>query len=251
MKVVIVGGTGLIGRKLAPLLAQAGHAVVIAAPSRGVDTLTGQGLPQAMAGADVLVDVSNSPSFEPQAVLHFFDTSTRHQLAAAAEAGVRHVVALSVVGTDRAPENGYFVAKLAQELRIRGSGLPFTVVRATQFHEFIGAIADSNAVGDAVHVPPAAMQPIAADDVAAALAEVVAGAPVNGVVEIAGPQRLGMDVLVRRALAARHDPRRVVTDPAAGYFGGAVDDRSLVPGAGARLGGIAFDDWLAAAVSAA
>lgn len=246
MKVVIVGGSGLIGRKLAARLQQAGHAVVIAAPSHGVDTLTGRGVAAALAGADALVDVSNSPSFEAQAVMRFFETSTRRLVDAAAAAGVRHHVALSVVGTDRAPDNGYFRAKLVQERLIAAGAVPYTIVRATQFHEFVGAIADAATVDGSVHASPAALQPIAADDVARALAETLEAPPRNGLREIAGPERSGIDVLLRRFLAARGDARPVVTDPAARYFGGTLDDDTLVPADGAWLGRITLDGWLAA-----
>jgi uncharacterized protein YbjT (DUF2867 family) len=251
MKVVIVGGTGLIGRKLAALLESAGHEAAIAAPSRGVDSVTGVGVAPIMKGADVVVDVSNSPSFEDRAVLEFFEASTRNLLAAEAEAGVRHHVALSVVGTDRMLDSGYFRAKFAQEALIRAGKVPFTIVRATQFFEFLDAIAHANTVGDTVRVSPAKLQPMAADDVAKALAVVVGQSPLNGICEVAGPKALGGDELVRRALAERRDPRHVQTDPSALYFGSKIDDASLTPAAGARLGSTTLEHWLASSSRAA
>jgi uncharacterized protein YbjT (DUF2867 family) len=246
MKVVIIGGTGLIGTKLGRLLQADGHEVVAAAPSTGVDTLTGTGLADALKGADVVVDVANSPSFEDDAVLKFFETSGRNVLAAEADAGVRHHVALSIVGADRLPDSGYMRAKVAQEKLVKGASIPYTIVRATQFMDFAGAIADGATEGDTTHLPPALMQPIASDDVAAALAEVVEEQPANGTVDIAGPERLGQDELVRRYFAATNDNRTVVTDPQARYFGALLQETSLVPHGDARLGATHLADFLAA-----
>ena len=244
MKIVIIGGTGLIGSRAAAILRRAGHEVVAAAPSTGVNTLTGEGLPQAMAGTQVVVDLANSPSFEDKAVLEFFETSGRNLLAAEAEAGVRHHVCLSIVGTDRTPDNGYFRAKVAQERLIEASGIPYTVVRSTQFMEFLGGIAASGAEGDKVRVPTGLFQPIAADDVAAVVADVALAEPANGVVEIAGPERAPFNEIVARYLKAVGDPREVVGDPEARYFGGLVEERSLVPLGEARLGPTRYEDWL-------
>ena len=244
MKIVIIGGTGLIGSKAAAILRQAGHEVVAAAPSTGVNTLTGEGLPQAMAGKRGVVDLANSPSFEDKAVLEFFETSGRNLLAAEAEAGVRHHVCLSIVGTDRTPENGYFRAKVAQEKLIEASGVPYTIVRSTQFLEFLGGIAASGAEGDKVRISTGLFQPIAADDVAAVVAEVALAEPANGIVEIAGPERAPFNEIVARYLKAVGDPREVVGDPEARYFGALVEERSLVPLGGARLGPTRFEDWL-------
>jgi uncharacterized protein YbjT (DUF2867 family) len=244
MKIVIIGGTGLIGSKTAPILRQRGHEVVAASPKTGVDTITGDGLDQAMAGTEVVIDLANSPSFEDQAVLAFFETSGRHLLAAEAAAGVRHHVALSIVGTDRTPDNGYFRAKVVQEQLIEKSGVPYTIVRSTQFLEFLGAIADSAADGTTVRVSPGLFQPIAADDVAAFVAEAALATPRNGIVEIAGPERAPFDEIVARYLKAVGDPRAVVRDPAARYWGGRVEERSLVPLGDARLGHINLDEWL-------
>jgi uncharacterized protein YbjT (DUF2867 family) len=246
MKVVIIGGSGLIGSKLAGLLQGAGHSVVIASPSRGVNAQTGEGLAQALAGAQVVVDVSNSPSFEDQPVLDFFRESTRNLLAAGAAAGVQHHVALSVVGTDRMQASGYFRAKMVQEDLIRASSLPYTIVRATQFFEFMNAIAQAATDGDTVRTSSARLQPIAADDVALAVARVVAQAPVGGILEIAGPEAQGLDVLLKKVLAAQGDTREVIADPRAGYFGMSIDDRSLTPDADAWLGGTTLARWLAA-----
>ncbi|GAA1500130.1 SDR family oxidoreductase [Dactylosporangium maewongense] len=247
MKFVIIGGTGLIGGKLTHLLRTAGHEVVPASPATGVNTVTGEGLPEVLAGAQVVVDVSNSPSFEDAAVLEFFRTSARNLLAAARTAGVSHVVALSVVGADRLPDSGYLRAKVAQEAAITGSGLPFTILRATQFFEFTQAIAQSSVVDGAIHLPPALYQPVAADDVAATLADVAQAAPVDGIVELGGPEPVRMDEHVRRFLAAQEgaEPvQEVTTDPHARYFGTELDDTSLTPGPGARIGTIHFVDWL-------
>jgi uncharacterized protein YbjT (DUF2867 family) len=246
MKVVVIGGTGLVGSKLVAKLTEAGHEAVAASPDSGVNTLTGEGLADALRGAAVVVDVSNSPSFEDAAVLEFFRTSTGNILAAEEAAGVRHHVALSVVGTDRLSASGYFRAKMAQEELIAGSDVPYSIVHATQFFEFFRSIAQEATDGDTVRLSPASVQPMAADDVASAVAEVTVGAPVDGVVEVAGPERFGLDEFVRRGLRARKDPRTVVADPGVRYFGAVLDDRTLVPADGARLGPTRFDDWLAA-----
>jgi uncharacterized protein YbjT (DUF2867 family) len=244
MKIVIIGGTGLIGSKLVTRLRYQGHQAVPAAPDTGVNTLTGEGLAQVLTGAAVVVDVSNSPSFDDAAVLRFFETSTRNLLAAEAAAGVGHHVALSVVGSDRVPESGYLRAKLAQEALIRNSPIPYSIVRATQFFEFVKRIADDATDGNTVRVPPVLLQPMAAADVADAVGRVAVGSPLNGIVEVAGPQQFRFDELIRLSLAARHDPREVVADPQARYFGAEVGERALVPGADARLGKIRFEDWL-------
>ncbi len=244
MKIVVIGGTGLIGSKTIPILRQGGHEVVAASPNTGVNTITGQGLKEALAGTQVVVDLANSPSFEDRAVLEFFETSGRNLLAAEAAAGVRHHVAVSIVGTDRTPENGYFRAKVAQEKLVAASGIPYTIIRATQFLEFVGAIADSATDGRVVRVSPGLFQPIAADDVAALTADVALAAPRNGIVEIAGPERAPFDEIVARYLKAIGDPRTVVRDPEARYFGGRVEERSLVPLGEARLGRIGLDEWL-------
>src|SRR3954451_14489335 len=244
MKIVVIGGTGLIGSKTVAILRQGGHEVIAASPKSGVNTITGEGLNEAMAGAQVAIDLANSPSFEDKAVLAFFETSGRNLLAAEAAAGVRHHVALSIVGTDRTPDNGYFRAKVAQEKLIEASGIPYTIVRATQFVEFLGAIADSATDGNLVRLPPGLFQPIAADDVAAMVAEVALAPPRNGVVEIAGPERAPFDEIVARYLEAVGDPRQVVRDPEARYWGGRVEERSLVPLGEARLGRIGLDEWL-------
>jgi uncharacterized protein YbjT (DUF2867 family) len=245
MKIVVIGGSGLIGRKLVDRLAQRGHEVVAASPASGVDTLTGRGLAEALAGAQVVVDVSNSPSFQDEAVLNFFRTSGRNLLAAERSAGVRHHVALSVVGTDRLLESGYFRGKMAQEDLIKAGGIPYTIVRSTQFFDFLGGIADSGTSGTAVRLSRAAVQPIASDDVADALAEFALAAPVNGTAEIAGPERLPLAELVRRFLKAKLDPRTVVEDADARYFGALLNDRTLVPADGPRIGRTHFDAWLA------
>lgn len=245
MKIVVIGGTGLIGSKLVKLLAARGHEAVAASPNTGVNTLTGEGLAAALQGAEVVVDVANSPSFEDKAVMEFFETSGRKLLAAEAVAGVKHHVALSVVGTERLQDSGYFRAKLAQEKLIQAARIPYTLVRATQFMEFLGGIAQSGTEGDTVRVSPAQFQPIASDDVAAALADVTLAAPINGMVEIAGPQRVGLAALVQRYLKAVGDPRSVMADATAPYFGVRLDDRSLTPGDKPRLGKIDFDTWIA------
>ena len=250
MKIMVIGGTGLIGSKVVEKLKQKGHEAIAAAPNTGVNTITGEGLKEAMAGAQVVIDLENSPSFEDKAVLEFFETAGRNLLAAETAAGVRHHVALSIVGTDRS-DNGYFRAKVAQENLIKASGVPYTIVRATQFLEFLGAIADSSAEGNIVRLPPSLFQPIAADDVAASVAEAALAAPRNGVVEIAGPERAPFNEVVARYLKAIGDPRVVVSDPEARYFGGRVEERSLVPLGEARLGRIAFDEWLSRSRAAA
>ncbi len=244
MKLVIIGGTGLIGSKLVTALREHGHEAVPASPDTGVNTLTGAGLADVLQGASVVVDVSNSPSFEDKAVMDFFTTSTRNLLAQAAAAGVKHYVALSVVGTERIPESGYLRAKNAQEALIQGGGIPYTIVHATQFFEFINRIADEATDGATVRLPPVLIQPMAADDVAKAVGKIAVGAPVNGTVEVAGPQQFRFDDLIRQGLAARNDPREVVVDPHARYFGAELAERALVPAGEARLGDIRFQDWL-------
>jgi uncharacterized protein YbjT (DUF2867 family) len=248
MKIVVIGGSGLIGKKLVQNLRRQGQEVVAASPSTGVNTLTGEGLAEALVGARVVVDVANSPSFEDKAVLEFFETTGRNLLAAEAAAGVGHHVALSVVGTDRLLASGYFRAKMAQETLIKASKIPYTIVRATQFFEFIGPIAQSATDGQTVRVSPAMMQPIVSDDVAAALAEIAVAKPLNRTVELAGPEPIRMDELVRRFLDANRDARKVTTDVHAGYFGTAVNDQSLTPGANPLLGTTRFDDWLSRSV---
>jgi uncharacterized protein YbjT (DUF2867 family) len=244
MKIVVIGGTGLIGSKVVQNLKQKGHEVLAASPNTGVNTLTGEGLKEAIAGAQVVIDLANSPSFEDKAVLQFFETSGRNLLAAEAAAGVRHHVALSIVGTDRTSDNGYFRAKLAQEELIKTSGLAYTIIRSTQFLEFLRRIADSSVDGSVVRLSPGLFQPIAADDVAAIVADVALAAPRNGIVEIAGPERAPFNEIVARYLKAVGDPRKVVSDPEARYFGGRVEERSLVPLGEASLGRIGFDEWL-------
>jgi uncharacterized protein YbjT (DUF2867 family) len=244
MKIVVIGGTGLIGSKVAEILSDQGHDAVPAAPSTGVNTLTGEGLADAFDGTAVVVDVSNSPSFEDRAVLEFFETSTRNILDAEAAAGVGHHVALSIVGTERLADNGYFRAKLVQEKLIVSSSIPYSIVHATQFFEFVKGIADDATEGNIVRIAPVLFQPMAADDVAAAVAKVAVDAPLNRTVEVAGPERFRFDELVRRRLRALGDPREVVADPQARYFGGLLSDRSLVPDDGAELGPTRFADWL-------
>ncbi|HEV3348174.1 MAG TPA: SDR family oxidoreductase [Methylomirabilota bacterium] len=244
MKIVIIGGTGLIGSKTVPILRQSGHEVVAASPNTGVNTITGQGLKEAMVGTQVVIDLANSPSFEDKAVLEFFETSGRNLLPAEAAAGVRHHVALSIVGTDRTPENGYFRAKVAQERLIKTSGIPYTIIRSTQFLEFLGGIAASSTDGNTIRLSPGLFQPIAADDVGPIVADVALAAPRNGIVEIAGPERAPFNDIVARYLKALGDPRTVVSDPEARYWGGRVEERSLVPLGEARLGRIGLEEWL-------
>jgi uncharacterized protein YbjT (DUF2867 family) len=244
MKIVVIGGTGLIGSKTVAILRQGGHEVLAASPKSGINTITGEGLKGVLAGAQVAIDLANSPSFEDRAVLEFFETSGRNRLAAEAVAGVRHHVALSIVGTDRTPDNGYFRAKVAQEKLIETSGIPYTIIRSTQFLEFLGGIIASSADGNIVRLSPGLFQPIAADEVAAIVAEVAIAAPRNGIVEIAGPEQAPFSEIVARYLKAVGDPRRVVSDPEARYFGGRVEERSLVPLGEARLGRIGLDEWL-------
>jgi uncharacterized protein YbjT (DUF2867 family) len=244
MKIVIIGGTGLIGSKVVTRLREQGHEAVPASPNTGVNTLSGEGLARVLTGAAVVVDVSNSPSFEAAAVLSFFETSTGNLLAAEAAAGVGHHVALSVVGCDRVPESGYLRAKVAQEKLIRNSPIPYSIVRATQFFEFVERIADEATDGNRVRIPPVLFQPMAAADVASAVCRTALGAPLNGILEVAGPQQFRFDELIRLSLGARHDPREVVADPHARYFGAELDERALVPGPGARLGEVRFEDWL-------
>jgi uncharacterized protein YbjT (DUF2867 family) len=249
MKILVIGGSGLIGAKLVANLRQAGHEVMAASPRSGVNAVTGEGLAQALAGARVVVDVANAPSFEDKAVLEFFEKSGRNLLAAETAAGVGHHVALSVVGTERLLASGYFRAKMAQEKLIEAAKIPYTIVRATQFFEFVGAIAQSATDGQTVRLSPALVQPMAADDVAAALAEVAVEPPVNGMIEVAGPELLPLNELVGRFLAANKDPRKVVPDVHALYFGTELNDRSLTPGANPRLGATRFADWLARSTS--
>jgi uncharacterized protein YbjT (DUF2867 family) len=244
MKIVVIGGSGLIGKKLVGILVERGNEVKPASPSTGVDVLTGAGLAEALRGADVVVDVANAPSFEDAAVMSFFETSSRNILAAAAAAGVHHIVALSVVGADRLPHSGYMRAKAAQERAIAAGPIPFTIVRATQFFEFVGAIADGSQKDGVVRLSPAKFQPMAADDVAKLLADVVSEAPANAAVEIGGPEALPLDEAARRLFDARHDPRKVIADPEALYFGLRLDDAALRPSSTPRLGGIRFEEWL-------
>jgi uncharacterized protein YbjT (DUF2867 family) len=246
MKIVVIGGSGLVGTKLVDKLRKRGHDVMAASPKSGVNTITGEGLAEALAGAQVVVDVANAPSWEDKAVLEFFETSGRNLLAAEAAAGIQHHVALSVVGTDRLLLSGYFRAKMAQENLIKAAKIPYTIVRATQFFEFVGAIAQFSTVGQTVHMTPALFQPMASDDVAAAMADVAVGPPVNGTIEIAGPERVPLDKLVGRFLRATRDPREVITDAEARYYGVAVNDQSLTPGNNARIGPTSFEAWLSA-----
>src|SRR3954454_24153671 len=243
MKIVIIGGTGLIGSKTVAILRQGGHEVVAASPQSGINTITGEGLEEAMAGTQVVIDLANSPLFEDKAVLEFFEASSRNLLAAEAAAGVRHHVALSIVGIDRTPANGYFRAKVVQEKLIEASGIPYSIIRSTQFMEFLGGIAASSADGNVIRVSPGLFQPIAAHDVAAIVADVALTAPRSGIVEIAGPQRAPFNEIIARYLKAGGDRREVVRDANARYFGGLVDEYSLVPLGEARLGHIGLDEW--------
>jgi uncharacterized protein YbjT (DUF2867 family) len=247
MKIVIIGGTGLIGSKTVERLRRRGHAVTAASPDSGVDTISGKGVAEALEGAQVVVDLANSPSFEDAAVLAFFETAGRNLLGAEAAAGVKHHIALSVVGADRLPESGYLRGKLAQERLVAASGTPYTIVRSTQFFEFLGRIAQDATLGQSVHVSSAFVQPIAADDVADVMTDVALGAPANGTLEIAGPERVRLAELVRRFLAKSEDAREVVADPDAPYFGAKLDDASLVPAGDARIGPTRFEDWMACA----
>ena len=249
MKIVVIGGTGLIGSKLVEKLRNAGHDAVPASPDTGVDTYTGKGLEQALDGTQVVVDVSNAPVWDDAAVLDFFQTTSRNVLAVEEAAGVGHHVALSVVGTDRLPDSGYLRAKLAQEEVVKAASVPYTILRATQFFEFIGRIADAATEGDTVRVAPVLFQPEAADDVATALADIAVRAPVNGIVELGGPEAFRFDELVRRVLSARNDPRKVIADVDARYYGTELGERSLTPGSDARIAPTRFEDWLSQSVA--
>ena len=244
MKIVVIGGTGLIGSKLITKLSALGHKAVAAAPNTGVNTLTGEGLAEALQGAEVVVDVSNSPSFEDAEVMKFFQTSTRNLLSYEEAAGIGHHVALSIVGSERIPDSGYMRAKVAQEKLIKESPIPYSIVHATQFFEFIKSIADAATSNNSVRIPPVAFQPMAAEDVASAVTKVAAGRPLNGTVEVAGPERFGFDEFIRRGLGARNDPREVIADPQARYFGAQLSENSLVPLGDAQLGETRFEDWL-------
>jgi uncharacterized protein YbjT (DUF2867 family) len=244
MKIVVIGGTGLIGSKSVAILRKGGHEVIAASPKSGINSITGEGLEEAMADAQTVIDLANSPSFEDKAVLEFFQTSGRNIRAAEVAAGVRHHVALSIVGIDRSPDNGYFRAKAAQEKLIETSRIPYTIIRSTQFLEFLDGIAAASADGNRVRLSPGLFQPIAADDVAAVVADVALAAPRNGIVEIAGPEQAPFNEILARYLKAIGDPREVVRDPEARYFGSRVEERSLVPLGEARLGGIGIDEWL-------
>jgi len=245
MKIVVIGGSGLIGSKLVIKLRDHGHEAVAASPNSGVNSITGEGLAEALKGASVVVDVTNSPSWEDAAVLTFFETSTRNLLSYGAAAGVKHHVALSVVGTERLLASGFFRAKMAQENLIKSSSIPYTIIRATQFFEFVRGIADFSTDGNKVRLPSALIQPMAADDVATAVSRIATGAPVNGTVEVGGPEKFRLDDLARKYLAANKDPREVVTDPKASYYGVELSERTLVPGDDARLGETRFETWLA------
>jgi uncharacterized protein YbjT (DUF2867 family) len=251
MKIIVIGGTGLIGSKLVKQLKEKGHDAVAAAPNTGVNTITGEGLQEALTGAQVVVDLANAPVWEDKAVLEFFETSGRNLLAAEKAAGVKHHLALSIVGSDRNPDSGYLRAKVAQEKLIKASGIPYTILRSTQFFEFVGGIVKSGAEGDVVRLSPALFQPIASDDVVANLAELTLGSPLNGTVEVAGPEALPMDKFARKFMAASGDQRKVIADVHWRYFGTELDDRSLTPGDHPRLGTIRFDDWLRRSQAAA
>lgn len=247
MKIVVIGGTGLIGSKVVSNLRQKGHEVVAASPNTGVNTITGEGLAQALSGAEVVVDLANAPDFSDDPVMAFFKTSGSNLMAAEKVAGVRHHVALSVVGSDRLPDSGYLRAKMAQEKIVNTSGIPYTIIRSTQFFEFLGGIAQSATDGETIRLSPAHVQPVASDDVAALVAKVATMAPANGIVELAGPERISLDDLVRRYLAAKHDARKVVTDVHARYFGTELNDKSLTPGDNPHIGSTLFETWLARA----
>jgi len=249
MKIVVIGGTGLIGSKLVGKLREAGHDAVAASPDTGVNTITGEGLAEALEGADVVVDVANAPAWGDAEVMDFFRTSARNVLAAETAAGVKHHVVLSVVGADRLPDSGYMRAKVAQEETVKAGPVPYTILRASQFFEFIGRIAESSSDGETVRLAPVFVQPEAADDVAAALADVAVQEPVNGTVELGGPEQFRLDDLARRVLDAKHDPRRVAADAHALYFGRELDEHSLTPGSGARIAPTRFEDWLSASVA--
>jgi uncharacterized protein YbjT (DUF2867 family) len=244
MKIVVIGGTGLIGSRLVKKLDELGHEAIAASPNTGVNSITGEGLSEALKGASVVIDVTNSPSWEDAAVLKFFETSTRNLLAYGATAGVRHHIALSVVGTERMLESGFFRAKLAQENLIKASSMPYTIVRATQFFEFITKIADFSTEGNQVRLPPALIQPMAADDVAGALSRIATSSPVGGTVEIGGPEKFHLDELARKTLAALHDPREVIADPRGRYYGIAVNERTLIPENDVQLGETRLEAWL-------
>jgi uncharacterized protein YbjT (DUF2867 family) len=244
MKIVVIGGTGLIGSKLVEKLREAGHEPLAASPNTGVNTITGEGLAEALEGAEVVVDVANAPDWGDDAVMEFFQTSTRNLLAAAATAGVKHHVVLSIVGADRLPDSGYFRAKVAQEEAVKAGPVPYTIVRASQFFEFIGRIADSGSTGEAIHLAPVLVQPESADDVAATLADVAPSEPVNGIVDLAGPEQFRLDELARRVLRANKDERLVEADAQARYFGAELDEDSLIPRGKARIAPTRFEDWL-------
>jgi uncharacterized protein YbjT (DUF2867 family) len=251
MKIVVIGGTGLIGTKVVSNLRAKGHEVSAASPNTGVNTITGEGLSEAIAGAQVVIDLANSPNFSDDAVMAFFTTAGRNIAAAEKAAGVRHHVALSVVGSDRLPDSGYLRAKVAQEDAIKASGIPYTIIRSTQFFEFVDGIAQSATDGQTVRLSPAHLQPVASDDVAALVTKVATMAPANGMIELAGPERIGLDDLVRRYLAAKHDPRKVITDVHARYFGTELNDKSLTPGDSPNIGATTFQTWLGRTVAAA
>jgi uncharacterized protein YbjT (DUF2867 family) len=247
MKIVVIGGTGLIGSKVVSNLRQKGHEVIAASPNTGVNTITGEGVAEAVTGAQVVIDLANSPNFADDAVMTFFKTSGRTLMAAEKVAGVRHHIALSVVGSDRLPDSGYLRAKVAQEQLVKASGIPYTIIRSTQFFEFLGGIAQSATDGETVRLSPAHLQPVASDDVAALVTKVATMAPANGVIELAGPERIGLDDLVRRYLTAKHDSRKVVADVHARYFGTELNDKSLTPGDNPHIGSTSFETWLARA----